>query len=157
MKTTVSNILKLIREGRVNPRIRETAVQVVRTAGIAGTDYPNVIRSIADFVKKKVFFVRDPYRTDVVYPATQTLFGSGEYGHGDCEDHTVVASSLLESIGLPVKIVIVSKTGELWDHVFLRAGYPPDNPINWISVDTTISPPSGREIPYVDQKIYEAY
>lgn len=152
MKTTVSNILKLIREGRVNPRIRETAVQVIRAAGIASTDYPHVIKAIAEYVNKNVMFVRDPYRTDEVYGAPQTL----NMGYGDCEDASVTAGSLLESIGLPVKVVVVSKTGELWDHVFLRAGYPPDNPIRWVSVDTTISPPSGREIPYVDQKVYEA-
>lgn len=152
MKTTVSNILKLIREGRVNPRIRDTAVKVIRAAGIASTDYPNAIKAMAEFVRQNVMFVRDPYRTDEVFGAPETL----TMGYADCEDFSVTTGSLLESIGLPVKIVIVSKTGELWDHVFLRAGYPPDNPTRWVSVDTTISPPSGREIPYVDYKIYEA-
>jgi len=156
MKTTVGNILRLIREGKVDRQIQETAVGVIRAADIASIHYPYVIKNIAEFVNRKVFFVRDAHGTDVVYPAAQTLFGSGEYAYGDCEDHAVVAGSLLGSIGLPVKVVVVSKTGELWDHVFLRAGYPPDNPVHWVSVDTTIFPPSGREIPYVDQKVYEA-
>lgn len=82
------------------------------------------------------------------------LAKSGIIAH-NCEDHTVLAASLLESIGLPVAVVIVSKTGRLWDHVFLRAGYPPDRPVNGISVDTTIFPPWGREIPYVDERICE--
>ena len=153
MKTTVGNILKLIREGRVNPRIREAAIGAVRAAGIPFTAYPLVVRTIAQFVRQNVMYVSDPPRVDEVYPALKVL----DLGGADCEDQTVLAASLLESLNLnlPVKVVIISKTGRLWDHVFLRAGYPPDNPVHWVSVDTTISPPSGREIPYVDQKVYE--
>lgn len=151
MKTTVSNILRLIREGKVNPEIRETAVGIIRATNIAATDYPSVIKAVAEWVKDNVMFVRDPYRTDIVSSATETL----KMGFGDCEDQSVVAASFLQSIGLPVKFIIVSKTGQMWDHAFLRVGYPPDNPVNWISVDTTISPPSGREIPFVEQKVYK--
>lgn len=151
MKTTVSNILKLIRRGRVNREIQERAVGAIRAAGIASTDYPHVIGAIAGYVRDNVMFVRDPYRTDEVFSAPETL----TRGYSDCEDQAVTAGSLFESVGLPVKVVVVSKTGQLWDHVFLRVGYPPDNPTRWVSVDTTISPPSGREIPYVDQKVYE--
>lgn len=152
MKTTVSNILKLIRENRSNPQIRETAVGVIRATGIPATAYPLVIEAMAKFVKNNVMFVRDPHRTDVIFPPLEVL----NLGAADCEDQSCLAASLLESIGLPVKVVIVSKDGRMWDHVFLRAGYPIDNPIHWISVDTTISPPWGTEIPFVDEKIYEA-
>ena len=157
MKTTVSNILKLIREGRVNREIQERAVGAVRAAGVPLTAYPLVIKAIAQFVRQNVGYARDPDRTDEIYPPWQILEEAlTDLGAAvDCEDQSCLAASLLESIGLPVKIVIVSKTGQLWDHVFLRAGYPPDNPTRWVSVDTTISPPSGREIPYVDQKVYE--
>jgi len=154
MKTTVGNILRLIREGRANPRIREAAIGAIRAAGIPFTAYPLVIKTIAQFVRQNVMYVSDPPRVDEVYPALKVL----DLGGADCEDQSVLAASLLESLNLnlPVKVVIVSKTGQLWDHVFLRVGYPPENPIHWMSVDTTIFPPSGREIPYVDQKVYEA-
>lgn len=162
MKTTVANILKLIREGRADPRIREAAIGAVRAAEIPFTAYPLVIKTIAEFVKENVGYARDPDRTDQIYPPWQILEEALTTDLGaavDCEDQACLAASLLESLNLnlPVKVVIVSKTGQLWDHVFLRVGYPPDNPTRWVSVDTTISPPSGREIPYVDQKIYEAY
>lgn len=152
MKTTVSNILMLIRENRSNRQINDTAVGVIRTAGIPATAYPLVIEAMAKFVKNNVMFVRDPYRTDEIFSPIHNL----NLGYGDCEDHTVTVASLLGSIGFPIKVVIVSKDGRMWDHVFLRAGYPPDSPTYWMSVDTTISPPWGREIPFVDEKIYEA-
>jgi len=151
MKTTVSNILKLIREGKSDPKIRDTAVGIIRVKNLASTDYPNVIVAIASYVKNNVMFVRDPYRIDEVFGAAETL----TRGYSDCEDQSVTAGSLFQSIGLPVRVVIVSKTGKIWDHVFLRVGYPPDSPTRWVSVDTTISPPSGREIPYMDSKVYE--
>ena len=160
MKTTVSNILKLIREGRVNPRIKEAAIGAVRAAGIPFTAYPLVIKTIAQFMRQNVGYARDPDRTDEIYPPWQILDQAlTDLGAAvDCEDQACLAASLMESLNLnlPVKVVIVSKTGQLWDHVFLRVGYPPENPIHWMSVDTTIFPPSGREIPYVDQKVYEA-
>lgn len=151
MKTTLANILMLIRQGRSDPRIREIAIKVITAADIAWTDYHNIIATIAQWVRQNVRFVEDPKRTDVIFPPLEVL----DLGGADCEDHTTLAASLLQSIGLPVNIVIVSKTGEVWDHIFLRAFYPPDNPTNGLSVDTTIFPPSGSEIPYVDQKIYE--
>ena len=151
MKTTLGNILMLIRQGRADPRIREIAIKVVRASDIPWTDYPHVIATIAQWVRENVRFVEDPKRTDVIFPPLEVL----DLGGADCEDQMTLTASLLQSIGLPVNVVIVSKTGELWDHVFLRAGYPPDNPTRRVSVDTTIFPPSGREIPYVDEKTYE--
>ena len=151
MKTTVPNILMLIREGRNDPMIREIAIKVITAADIPWTDYPDVIATIARWVRQNVRFVEDPKRTDVIFPPLQVL----DLGGADCEDQTTLAASLLGSIGLPVNIVIVSKTGDVWDHIFLRAFYPPDSPTNGLSVDTTIFPPSGREIRYVDEKVYE--
>ena len=151
LKTTPETILALIRENKTNPKIRSIAIGILRANNISGTDYPNAIKAVANWVHKRMKFVRDPYKTDIMYPPLENIM---QLGAGDCEDFTATTGSLLESLGIPVKVVVVSKTGKIWDHVFLRAGYPVDNPVHWVSVDTTVYPPSGREIPYVKQKIY---
>lgn len=153
IKTSPESIISLTKKYKTNPEIRSLAINIIKTKGIKATDYPEVIKAIADWVHNNIMFVRDPYKTDIMHTPIENL----QLGYADCEDYTVTTASLLQSLGIPTKVVVVSKTGKLWDHVFLRAGYPPDNPRYWVPVDTTITPPAGREIMYKKQKIYGEY
>jgi len=153
MKTTPQNILLLINQNKANPEIRSLAVNIIKAGKIKATDYPRVIESIADWVHNNIMFVRDAYNTDIMYPPIENI----KMGYADCEDQTSLTATLLESLGIPTQVVIVSKRGDIWDHVFLKAGYPVDNPRYWIPVDTTITPPSGREISYAKKRIYSNY
>jgi len=154
IKTSPQAILTLIRESRTSPEIRGLALGILKSKKINRKNYPKVIKTIAEWVHSKVKFRKDPKGKDILYPPLEALRLGEVYGV-DCEDFTTLTGSLLESLGVPVKVVIVSKTGRIWDHVFLRAGYPPKNPKRWISVDTTITPPWGREIPYVKERILQ--
>ena len=151
LRTSPENILGAIRQYKINPEIRNTAVSILKSKKIKATEYPKVIRAIAEWVHNNITFVRDPYKVDSLAPPLLVI----QRGYGDCEDLTALAGSLFQAIGYPVRVVTVSKTGKVWDHVFLRVGYPPDSPVRWVSVDTTITPPYGKEIRYVIQRVYE--
>ncbi len=150
MKTTISGILDLIREGKNDPRIRETAVEVLQSQGLSAMDYEQVFEAMLRFVRENVMFVRDPTKTDVMFDPVHTL----DLGYGDCEDNGIVLASLLESIGLPTRLVIISKFGPVWDHAYIQAGYPPDNPTEWVALDSTIPGPAGSEVQYAKQKVF---
>jgi len=149
VKTTPETIVRLIRENKNNPQIKAIADSIVKTNGIVKGDYPRTIDAVAKWVHNNIKFVYDPKNTDVMYEPMETI----RMGQADCEDAHTVAGSLLESLGIPTNAIIVSKQGDVWDHVFLRAGYPPSDPIKWRSVDTTINPPSGAEIPFRKERI----
>jgi len=149
VKTTPETIIRLIKENKNNPQIKAIADSIIKTNGIVKGDYPRTIDAVARWVHNNIEFKYDPENTDVMFEPMETI----RMGRGDCEDNTCVASSLLGSLGIPTNAIIVSKQGEVWDHVFLRAGYPPANPIEWMSVDATIEPPSRAEIPFKKEMI----
>jgi len=151
MKTTISNILSLIKQGKNDSKIRDTAVYILKSQGISATDYFKIFDAMLNFVRENIMFVRDPTKEDVCFHPIYTL----NKGYGDCEDHSIVLASLLESIGIPTELVIISKTGDVWDHAYIKVGYPPDKPNKWIPLDGTISGPPGTEVKYVKQKIFK--
>lgn len=151
MKTTIPNILNLIRAGKNDPTIRETAVEVLQSQGLSAMDYERVFEAMLEFVRQNVMFVRDPTKEDVCFEPKHTL----GLGYADCEDQSILLSSLLESIGLPTKLVIISKHGPVWDHAYIQAGYPPDNPREWVALDSTIPGPAGNEVQYAKQKLFK--
>jgi len=153
LKTTMPNILKAVREGKNNPQIRKIALDIIGKRRVNPKNYKGVIMAVADWVHSNIRFVHDPENTDIMYYPLKTI----KMGFGDCEDQCITTQSLLGSLGFPGKAKIVSKTGKMWDHIYSLIGYPPDNPTNWVVVDTTIYPPYGREIPYVYSKIIPTY
>lgn len=151
MKTSPQAIIALIRENRKNPRIKRIATGILRRRRIKSSNYPRIIQAIAEWVRQNVRFQREPKGEDILHePLEVARFGQRGF---DCEEFSVLAGSLLGALGIPIKVKVVSKTGNIWDHVYLLAGYPPKSPTKWVPVDPTIFPPAGRQIPYVKERV----
>jgi len=143
---TVKEMEKMIRDGVKDPLIRETAIGIVR--GLPGKDYLGEIFRIYNWVKQNVRFTRDPVSLELLQSAMRTLKGKV----GDCDDYTVLLSTLLQSLGHATRIkTIATRAGE-YHHVYPEVKYRDE----WIPLDATQKQASlGWEPPNITrQKIY---
>ncbi len=71
---------------------------------------------------------------DLFQSAKRTL----EFHGGDCDDHSILTSTLAIENGFPAKLRITSNTGDSWDHIYTMVGTPKLDPTRWIALDTTL-------------------
>lgn len=55
-----------------------------------------------------------------------------------CDDHSVLASTLAIENGFTPKFRITSNHGKTWDHIYAMIGVPKMSPRGWIALDTTL-------------------
>ena len=80
-------------EYKVNPIVRELALRLTRH--LPQKDYAAEARTLHDYVKNSIRYVRDIADTEVLQTPVKTL----EYGQGDCDDKSTLLAAMLESIG----------------------------------------------------------
>jgi len=135
----MNQLAKLIKTGRVDPLIRDTAWRVIR--GLAERDELSEAKSLFSYVRDKIRYVRDPYGEDVFEDAKFTLGRRS----GDCDATCVLLGAMLQSVGFPYRIKVVSRDGRRWTHVFGVCGIPKSKPAKWVAVDASAPRPMGWE------------
>lgn len=110
----------------------------VRSAQAIVQDLPErshdaeVARVVA-FVKDRVRYVRDPIGVEAFTDPRILLEEAKTYrARGDCDDHVILASALLEAIGYPTRYRIGGLGSERWAHIWLQVRIPARG---WVSVE----------------------
>jgi hypothetical protein len=124
---TLKLMRELVRQGKKTLPIRSLAVELVR--GNAQKDWHGEIRSIQEFVRDRIRYVKDVVDVETLQTPDKTLL----IGSGDCDDKSVLAASLLESVGHPTRFVAISFDDVEYVHVY------PETLVGraWLSVETT--------------------
>ena len=108
-------IPSMIRRNSALPETRKLALQMIQEAGAPEHDRYQEFLAIANGLKKRVRFLRDPHRIESISDLGDTL----EFGAGDCDDYTVALGSLLAAAGFPVRVRIVGR--DRLSHVYPEA------------------------------------
>jgi hypothetical protein len=62
----------------------------------------------------------------------------------NCDDYSIVLSSMLQSIGYPVRLrVIKTHNASDWNHIYIQVGLPPGDPTHWMNLDGSENRPAG--------------
>lgn len=131
---SVDHLLSFIRQGRKDPRIRTFTARLVQ--GCRNKDYFCEARVVYEWIKGNIRFVRDPHNTELLQEAFITL----TEGYGDCDDHVILLNSMLQTIGVPTRIVLVasrSAAPNIYNHIFTEALLPVKGKDTWVAMDTT--------------------
>lgn len=146
---SAGKIVELIREysGNEDPasqeRIRFLAEDITRPC--RSKDYLCNVRRIYDWMLKNIKWDRDPDGKEMLRSPIVTL----DRRVGDCDDHTILMGSLIKSMGIPVRIVLVaSYKPEVFNHVLIEALVPVEDKLKWIAVDTTPLNVNGKLFPF---------
>jgi len=117
-------------------------------------------KRIFEFVRDKIRYVKDPFRVETVYSASKTLdpvktedgWNLAGRMQADCDCKSVVAATMLQSIGMPTRFVAIKTpfkpTG--FSHVYLEALINRE----WIPMETILKKPFGWEYKLPLEKLY---
>jgi hypothetical protein len=129
---------RLIREGAKDFYVRQKAIDELLSRGIAGKDYLGEIRTLFEWVRRNVRYTKDPFRVELLHSPRRML----ELRAGDCDDMSILLGAMLESIGHPVRLVLVGPDPadpDLFSHVYLESRHQG----RWIALDPTMPHPIG--------------
>jgi Transglutaminase-like superfamily len=135
---TVEYIKRLIRAGAKDFYVRQKAIDILLERMVAPKDYVGEIRTLFEWVQRKVRYTKDPFRLEVLHSARRML----ELRAGDCDDMSILLGAMLEAIGHPVRIVVTGPDPlrrDLFTHVYLEAFHRG----KWIPLDPTMPHPPG--------------
>lgn len=133
---------KLIEKYKKNLKIRKLSVRVARGGG---TDFERA-KKIFFYLKNHVKYVKDILDIETIQTPIQTLY----IGAGDCDDMVLLLGSMLESIGIPVVMVVADYTGRGFSHIYLYAKIKKNK---WIALDPAMKKYPGEEHPGARKKI----
>ncbi|OGC89226.1 MAG: hypothetical protein A2W25_04160 [candidate division Zixibacteria bacterium RBG_16_53_22] len=128
--------------GKNDPRVRELAISIIKAEGLDGRQHKEIASAFQRYMQndENVLYVNDPVRTEIFQEAYKTLL---EIKAGDCDDQAVAMAALLMSVGIPVKLILLSqeqpfnpKTSR-FKHIFVAAVI--DGKDYW--VETILRPP----------------
>lgn len=132
-----------------DPKIATLAVQILRKAGVKPRQFKKQSAALLKWVQDNIYYVNEPGERlqDPLY----TL----KVGYGDCDDMTIVLYSLVRSLRLPAKLVIVGVNrngkkvryhqgdahypqGVEWSHIYMAVGDDPFNPKRYFYAEPTV-------------------
>jgi len=104
---SLQEVAKKIREGRLDPRVRAWAGEVLIAAG-KPSDPINQAQALLDVFRKKTMYGLDPVGAEFMVSAKNTLCLDAKglcIRISDCDDLVIALGSALMSVGIPIQIV----------------------------------------------------
>ena len=139
----VASIQDLVWKGVQDPRMRKLALQV--TKHCPERDGLCEAKSIYAYIKDHVRYTGDvaPVKMPNGEVEGVDLFQRGdrtlEFGGGDCDDHSILAATLLAHNGITPRLRVTASTRNGEDeHIYPLAGLPKNGPNKWVALDTTL-------------------
>jgi len=114
IRATLRVMVKLVNDGKKNIDNREIALSIVKN--LPPKCWVCEAKAIQQFIFNNIRYTRDIDGIETVATPEKTL----EYGQGDCDDMAVLAATLLQTIGHPVRFIAVGFNGKPVSHVLLE-------------------------------------
>lgn len=118
--------------------VRRRAVDILTAQRVRARDYLGEIKALFEWVQGNIRYTRDPHRVELLHSARRML----ELRAGDCDDMTILLGAMLQSIGHPVRIVVIgpnARRPDLFSHVYPEVQFRG----RWIAADATVPHPMG--------------
>jgi transglutaminase-like putative cysteine protease len=128
IRTTLDFMVRLTREYRTDLTIRKLAEQIVQS--VPRKAYMSEAQAIQDWVRNTIRYTQDVYDVEMVKTPLATYFSHS----GDCDDMSLLAGVLMNTIGHPVRYVAVgTRTPGEFEHVYPEAKIGR----RWVAMETT--------------------
>lgn len=139
MRHTLKEMAKLVKQYKVDPRMRELAQQL--TQGLPSYDRVGEISACHIFARDSIRYVNDVEGVETLQIPPYTC----ELGSGDCDDKSILVNTLLACIGYQTIFYAVGLNGGFYQHVTggVRLGtrtipletIVPGAPMGWLPPD----------------------
>lgn len=138
----VQRLLKYYRVERNNPVIKNLAYGITQ----GETTRQGKLTRIINWVRGNIRYQREPAKLDIIVPPARLV----NLRTGDCEDISLIISTLSGIVGIPTKWKVISQDGRKWTHIY------PLVPFNgyYRPVDLAAPIGLGSEVSYAKSRIY---
>lgn len=143
IKLTLKMMRCLVRKYKTALPIRILAQRL--TLPLSQKNYRAEAKTLHEFVRDKIRYVRDITNVETIQTPIQTL----QIGSGDCDDKCILVATLLESIGHPTRFVACGFNYAPISHVFVESRIG----AKWIGVECTEPWALGRVPPNITSKM----
>ncbi len=137
VRRTLQIMARFVRAGRLHLNVRLAAVQIVEEANVPQRDRAGIIRALHSFVRDNIRYVNDIRGVETLQTPERTL----ELRAGDCDDKSILLSSLLEALGFKTRFHAVGFKVGVLSHVFPEVSFGKI----WLPLETTEYWEPGRE------------
>lgn len=143
-RNTLDLMGKIIRASSQNYYVRRWAEKIVQ--GVDEKDHAGRVEAVYNYIKRHSRYLKDPHGTELLKTplVSLQLWEVGELPLLDCDDSSILALSLLKSIGFPVALRASSyKVDGRFGHVYgmVRVGQ------EWVPLDLVKDYGPGWEAP----------
>lgn len=126
---TLQLMRRIVDRYKVRTDLREIALAVV--SDLPNRDFIGEASAVYRYVRDHIRYTRDVVGVETIQTPDVTL----ELAAGDCDDHSTLVATLLESIGHPTRFVAVGWRGpDTYSHVYAEALV---RGCGWVGLDTT--------------------
>jgi len=109
------------------PSIRQVALNLI--SDLDPKDYVGEIKRIHAFVRDQIRYVQDITNVETITTPDRLL----QICQGDCDDKVLLVDTLLESIGIPTRMVAIAFKSNEFEHVLSEAKIGE----RWFALETT--------------------
>lgn len=131
---TLKKMRQLVRAGKTSPLVRQFTASLIAPIR-PQKNYTEMIREIHSFVRDHVAYVKDIRGVETLHAPEFVLRNR----YGDCDDKSVLAASMLESVGFPTKLVACGQMPGVCSHVYVEVKIGR----HWVPVECTENVPLG--------------
>lgn len=129
----VAEIRRLVEAAKRDPRFRDAVHELLR--GLPEKNNTAEIVALVEHVRRGVRYMRDPAGVEFfVEPQTMLRDIDAGTAAGDCDDHVLLASALLETAGYPTRYRIGGDPPDQYRHIWLDVQHPRNG---WTAVELT--------------------
>jgi len=141
-----------INVGKRSPQVRQIAGQILR--GRPPRKWEATAKDLFEWTRKNIRYTLDPQNVELFQSAERSV----QVGIGDCDDQATMLSSLLLSVGIPVRLRVIGLKGsKQFQHIYVMAGLPPHAPAKWLALDASRAEAAGWELPEKERGLLRDY
>jgi transglutaminase-like putative cysteine protease len=129
--------------GKASGLIRQQAIEIIRN--VPPKKRGEIAHAVWAWVKANIAYIRDTNGMEQIHYPEQVL----KQRAGDCDDHSLLLASLLESVGIRTRFKAVGFRPGSISHVYTQAHIGP----HWISLETTEPVSMGWQPPGIVEKM----
>jgi hypothetical protein len=151
----VAFIRELAKDFGHEPQMRWYTANMLRKAGVAPRDYPQMAKAILRHVQQNVYYTQEAGEQ------LQNPWRTLDQRNGDCDDQALLLAAMAESVGLPWVLALAGADskgrpvrwtdGSKWveanyTHIYPILGWPPNKPSHWAAAEPTLHVPLGYDV-----------
>jgi len=138
---TLKIMKRIVNEAMRDIPVLDTAKTIIRSVG--GKDRSAQAVAIAEWVRPRLRFVRDPYGIETLHTPLFMLSRINTVGmyEADCDDYAILSAALAKAVGLRTKFVVLGFHSA--EHPFTHVYAMAETPQGWVPFDVSFGLPPG--------------